>query len=52
MAGATQLVPAKIVDQNEYDVGLNTIRGARRALAGCGYWESRQQRQQKQFKLN
>jgi hypothetical protein len=39
MADAAQFVPAKIIYQNEYHVGLNPIHGARRALAGHGYRE-------------
>lgn len=45
VADAAQFVPAKIIDKNEYDVGLNTIHSARRALPGRAYWEGQQQMQ-------
>jgi len=43
VAGAAQFVPAKIIYQNEYYVGLRIIHRAGRALAGHFYRESQQQ---------
>jgi hypothetical protein len=45
VADAAEFVPAKIIDQNEYHVGLNTIHAARRALASRDYREDQQQMQ-------